>query len=104
VKRMRLLILTCTVILSGCGFMGLPNCESNAAKKTLMEAFNQAQFARQMSLSAIEITDARTTSGSNERLRRCTAIIALNNLERVAVKYTLAPRDDGRFMLEFEIM
>src|SRR5690625_7166131 len=101
---MGLFIFTCYGICFGGGFMGLPNCERKAGKKTLMEAFNPAQFARPMSLSAIEITDARTTSGSNERLRRCTAIIALNNLERVAVKYTLAPRDDGRFMLEFEIM
>lgn len=95
-------IFACCTIISGCEF-GLPSCESTEAKTTLIGAFNSAQFARQLHLSAVEITDAKTIPGSSEQLRKCSATVAMNNREQISVKYTLAPRDDGQYMLEFEI-
>jgi hypothetical protein len=84
---------------------GLPACDSSDAKKTLEEAFNESQFARQMSLSVVEITDTVDTgNGENKELRECKAKAYLNNSEDVKVSYQLKARKDGTYLLEFKVV
>lgn len=102
-------LLLLSLIVGGCseGPAGAlsqttPDCESEEALATLTQAFNESQFARQLSLSAVEVTDAKSTAASSAKSRTCTAVIAMNNTESVAVRYTIVPRDYG-YMVEFEV-
>ena len=80
----------------------LPECESDAAKETLAEAFNQSQFARSLNLSSIEVNGAKRLSDS-EKLKTCSANIVLNNTNEVGVEYELELREGGEYMLTFEV-
>jgi len=82
---------------------GLPKCGSSNAKDTLSQAFDNSQFAKNMNLNAIEITGSKELNGSTKKQRNCTANITLNNSKTVSALFKLMARDNGNYMLEFEI-
>ena len=85
------------------GPSGLPTCDSSNAKSTLTQAFDQSQFARQLSISAIQINDPQEVSGSTEKQRICSAQVAMNNGETVPVDYRMDLQENGQFMLKFQV-
>lgn len=87
------------------GSAGLPGCDSQQAKSTLGEAFNRSQFAREMKLSAVEVTGTTEKAfDAQANKRSCTAKVAMNNLSTAHVAYVLQGRADGQFMLTFEVV
>jgi PBP1b-binding outer membrane lipoprotein LpoB len=96
-------ILAITLLLSGCGDDGLPSCNSDEAIKTLTDAFNEAQFARQENLSVVEVTDAKEISSSDRRVQ-CSAKVSTNSAENLLVNYHMDLRDDGTYMLELKVV
>lgn len=82
---------------------GLSVCTSKGVKETLTTAFNNAQFARQLSLSVVEIRQI-TEEGQRGGGRSCRGQLTLNNTEQVSVRYLLESRDDGSFLLTFELV
>ena len=83
---------------------GVPACDSNNSLSTLKKAFDSSQFARSINISVIEITEAREKQWVDaSKTRFCTAQITMNNAKKVPIVFTMAKRDSGGFMLEFEI-
>ena len=82
---------------------GLPTCDSANARDTLTKAFDNSQFARNLGLSAIQISAAKETGGAPEKRRDCTAVVSMNNAQTVVVDYTMALQDDGQYMLTFRV-
>ena len=81
----------------------LPECDSENAKETLEKAFNDSQFARALHLSVIGISDARERFGS-ERRKECTAYVLMNNTRQVQVEYDMELKEDGEYLLIFEVV
>jgi hypothetical protein len=96
-------ILAVTLLLSGCSGYGLPSCNSDEAIETLTGAFNEAQFARQESLSVVEVTDVKEISSSDRRVQ-CSAKVSTNSAEVLLVNYHMDLRDDGAYMLELRVV
>lgn len=86
------------------GNNSLPACDSSNVKETLQKAFDNAQFARQMSLSVVDIRDAVNVSGPSDKPLSCKATVVLNNTEELSVQYELEGKDNGQYMLEFEVV
>ena len=86
------------------GGIGLPKCESDNVNNALQDAFTQSQFARTLNLSAIEIgaiKEGSTKSPSGKR--ECSALVVMNNTEKVHVHYALEARENGKYILTFEV-
>jgi hypothetical protein len=96
-------ILAITLLLSGCSDDGLPSCSSDEGVKFLTDTFNQAQFARQESLSVVEVTDIKEISSSDRKVQ-CSAKVSTNSAEVLLVNYHMDLRDDGTSMLEFQVV
>ena len=88
--------------VQGCS-TGLPECDSSSARQTLEKAMNEAQWARAMYLSVVDISGARERSGSDKR-KECTADVLMNNLSEVQVKYTMNLRGSEGYILRFEVV
>ena len=86
----------------GCS-TGLPGCDSSSAKQTLEKAMNEAQWARALYLSVVDVSSARERSGSEKR-RECTADVLMNNLSEVQVKYTMDLKEGGQYILKLEVV
>lgn len=83
----------------------LPKCDSEAAKATLSQAFNQSQFAKALNLSAIEISTATEKSFDEKtNTRMCLGVVSMNNTKTVDVNFKLVGRADGKYMLSFEVV
>lgn len=83
----------------------VPKCDDRNAVATLKQAFDQSQFARAMNLSAIETSRLQEERFNLEtKSRECSGVITMNNTEKVNVMVNIAGRDNGRFMLTFEVV
>ena len=83
----------------------VPKCDDRNAVATLKQAFDQSQFARTMNLSAIETSRLQEERFNLEtKSRECSGVITMNNTEKVNVMVNIAGRDNGRFMLTFEVV
>lgn len=80
-----------------------PKCASDEAQQTLQSAFDESQFARQQSLSIVDIISPSEKSYDG-RLRTCQAQAELNNGETLQLQFTLEPRGAGDFMLRYEVV
>jgi PBP1b-binding outer membrane lipoprotein LpoB len=96
-------ILAITLLLSGCSDDGLPSCSSDEGVTFLTDTFNQAQFARQESLSVVEVTDIKEIPSSDRKVQ-CSAKVSTNSAEVLLVNYHMDLRDDGTSMLEFQVV
>ncbi len=81
----------------------LSECDSSNAKETLERAFNDSQFARAMYLSVVDISGARERFSSPER-KECTAYVLMNNAREVQVEYEMDLKENGKYILTFEIV
>ncbi|MFN4163594.1 MAG: SHOCT domain-containing protein [Ferrovibrio sp.] len=79
-----------------------PTCASEEAQQTLLSAFSESQFARQQSLSIVEIISPSETSYDG-RLRTCQAQADLNNGTSLKLQFTMEPRGGGDFMLHYKV-
>jgi hypothetical protein len=90
----------------GIGGVGaeMPECDSSAARDTLMEAVNQSQSGRLGGLSAIEIVGAPAQIGDYQsgKTRYCKGAVRLNTTAVLNVTFRLEPRENGQFMLTYE--
>ncbi|GAA0888835.1 hypothetical protein [Rhodanobacter soli] len=96
-------ILAITLLLSGCSDDGLPSCSSDEGIQFLTDTFNEAQFARQDSLSVVEVTDIKEISSSDHRVQ-CSAKVSTNSAETLLVNYHMDLRDDGTSVLELKVV
>jgi hypothetical protein len=80
-------------------------CDGTVAKDTLQKAFDQSQFARNMNLSAIQISDVSEQSRDPKSGElSCQAIIMLNTTNKVPVSYKMENGQKGQFLLTFEVL
>ncbi|SCA56972.1 exported hypothetical protein [Candidatus Terasakiella magnetica] len=102
--RIPLVLLGLSLLLGQfTGGGGLPACDSSRAKGTLAKAFDQSQFARNMGLAVVEIKESTELTSSIDKKKDCFAKITMNNANTVPVLYQLALRDNGSYMLTFEV-
>jgi len=91
--------------LTSCGsWYQLPTCDNSAAIETLKKAFDGAQFARTLNLSAVDVGSVSESSYDDASgTRKCVAVLTMNNTNKVTVDYQLEKRAAGKFMLTFQI-
>lgn len=82
---------------------GLPTCTGKIARETLIEAFDKSQFARQMSLSIVDL-EAFKEIETTDKTRNCAAVAMLNNAERASLRFSMEKRSKGDFWLTFEMV
>ena len=72
-------------------------CDGSGSIDLLTKAFDNAQFARQASLTAVEISNVKEVS-REENLLTCTATITTNSLSKLNIKYEFSNRNDRTFV------
>ena len=81
---------------------GLPKCDSTTAKADLKRAMENSPTGKVLGLAIIIVSDAHQTRETNESTD-CEAIVTLNNTKEYKIIYHFTKRNDGTYLIKFNI-